>query len=214
MSVRSVRRTRPSVRACATTNLRRSEAMPRRRWSGCTTRSSNQADLPQRRLDALERLRAHVELVAGRGAELAAENLHARVDAVELALQRLDQQVPDLGIGGEILADLLDQLADLLALDGDRQRQVELLDPPVARGVAHGAERAVGHEMQRPVVVAQRHAAQRDALDRALAVAAGLDVLADAERVLGQVEHARDHVAHQRLRAEAEGDADNTSTGE
>ena len=120
----------------------------------------------------------------------------------------------DLGVGHHLLADLLDQLADLLAVDVDRQRQVELLDHPVARGVAHRAERAVGHEVQRAVVVAQRHGAQRDALDRALGVAAALDVLADAERVLGEVEDAGDHVAHQRLGAEAERDADHAGAGE
>ena len=50
-------------------------------------------------------------------------------------------------------------------------------------------------------------------LHRAL-VAAALDVLADAERVVQHVEDARQHVLHQRLRAEADGDAEDAGAGD
>ena len=62
-------------------------------------------------------------------------------------------------------------------------------------------------------MVAQLDRAQREALDRAL-VAAADDVLADPERVVEQVEDARDHVLDQRLRAEADGDADHAGAGD
>src|SRR5262245_18368482 len=98
-------------------------------------------DRLQRGFVALVSLSANVELVAGRGAELATEDLHARVDAVQLALERLDEEVADLLVFHQLLADLLDQLAHLLAVDVARQRQVEFLDHPVARGLHHGADR-------------------------------------------------------------------------
>src|SRR5690606_39321014 len=52
-----------------------------------------------------------------------------------------------------------------------------------------------------------------DALDHAL-VAAGLDVFADAEGVVREIEDARDDIAHQCLRAEAEGEAEDSGAGE
>ena len=62
-------------------------------------------------------------------------------------------------------------------------------------------------------MVAQLDRAQAEGLDRAL-VAAALDVLADPEGVVEQVEHAADDVLDQRLRAEADGDADDAGAGD
>jgi len=64
-----------------------------------------------------------------------------------------------------------------------------------------------GHGVERPVMMAQLHRAQAEALDDA-AIGAALDVFADPEGVVEQIEDAADHVAHQGLRAEADGDAD------
>ena len=69
------------------------------------------------------------------------------------------------------------------------------------------------HGVERPAVVAQLDRAQAEGFDRAL-VAAALDVLADAEGVVEQVEHAADDVLDQRLRAEADGDADHAGAGD
>ena len=62
-------------------------------------------------------------------------------------------------------------------------------------------------------MVPELHRAQAEAFDRAL-VGAALDVLADAESIVEQVEDAGDHVLDQRLRAEADGDADDAGAGD
>ncbi len=62
-------------------------------------------------------------------------------------------------------------------------------------------------------MVPQLDRAQAEGLDGAL-VAAALDVLADPERVVEQVEHAADDVLDQRLCAESDGDADDPRTGD
>ena len=62
-------------------------------------------------------------------------------------------------------------------------------------------------------MVAQRERADRDPLHGALD-RAHVDVFAAAERVVEQEEHARDDVAHQRLGAEPQGEADDASAGE
>src|SRR5262249_57082411 len=66
--------------------------------------------------DPSERRRAHVELAAGGGHELAAEYFDARIDLVELSLQRLSDQRAELRIERQILADALDHLADFFAI--------------------------------------------------------------------------------------------------
>ena len=119
----------------------------------------------------------------------------------------------ELGIGRELLADLLDDLLHLVEVGvvGDAER--ELVDHPVAAHVLHRAQRAERHGVEVAAMVAQLDRAQREALDRAL-VAAADDVLADPEGVVEQVEHARDDVLDQRLRAEADGDADHAGAGD
>ena len=62
-------------------------------------------------------------------------------------------------------------------------------------------------------VVAQLDRTQAERFHRPLVVAA-LDVLADAEGIVDQEEHAADDVAHQGLRAEADGDADDPGAGD
>ena len=94
---------------------------------------------------------------------------------------------------------------------GDADRQ--FVDHPVAAHVLHRAELAERHGEERPAVVAQLHRAQAEDFDRAL-VAAALDVFADAERVVEQIEDAADDVLDQRLRAEADGDADDARAGD
>ena len=62
-------------------------------------------------------------------------------------------------------------------------------------------------------MVAQPHRADRDVFHRAFDVAE-VDVLADPERVVDQEEHARDDIAHQGLRAEADRQADHAGAGD
>ena len=99
----------------------------------------------------------------------------------------------ELGIGGQLLADLFDQLLRLVEVGvvGDADRH--LVDDPVAAHVLHRAELAEGHGVERPAMVPQLHRAEAEGLDRAL-VAAALDVLADPEGVVEQVEDAADDV--------------------
>src|SRR5262249_54429376 len=112
------------------------------------------------------------------------------------------------------VAVLLAQAAVALARDIDRQGDLELVDDPVARIVAYAAERAVGHVVERTVLVAERDGAEGDLLDRALGVAARLDIVADAEDVLDEIAGAAEEVFHQRLCTETDGDADDAGRGE
>ena len=133
------------------------------------------------------------------------------VDA--LHLEGLDGARLELRVLGKLLADLLDQLAGQLHVGIVGDRHDDLFHDPVAAHVLHGAEIAERHREHRAAVVAQPDRAQAERLHRAL-VAAALDVLADAERVVQHVEDARQHVLHQRLRAEADGDAEDAGAGD
>src|SRR6516165_8284025 len=73
--------------------------------------------LHERGFELFERRSAHVELAAGGGHELAAEYFDARVDTVELSLQRLANQLAELRIERHVLADALDHLANFFAVD-------------------------------------------------------------------------------------------------
>jgi len=89
--------------------------------------------------------------------------------------------------------------ADFFAVDRKRKRQVELVDHPVSGIVAHGAKQTVGHEGQRTVVVAQSHGSKRNMFHGAFGARPAFDVFANAEYVLDQEKHARDHISHQSL---------------
>ena len=93
-----------------------------------------------------------------------------------------------LRIGRQLLADLLHDLLQQGEIRVVGNRQLQLVDDPVAAHVLHRAQRAEGYGVEVAAVVAQLDRAQ--ALDRAL-VAAADDVLADPERVVEQVEDPR-----------------------
>ena len=118
-----------------------------------------------------------------------------------------------LGVGRELLADLLDDLLQQVEVGVVGDGELQLVDHPVAAHVLHRTERAERHGVEIAAVVAQLDRAQGEALDRAL-VAAADDVLADPERVVEQVEDPRDHVLDQGLRAEADRDADDAGAGD
>jgi hypothetical protein len=120
-----------------------------------------------------------------------------------LHLHRLQNIGCKLGILGEFESDLLDQLPRLveIAVIGDADGQ--LVDDPIPAHVLDGAQPSERYGIERPAMMAQLDRAQAEGFDGPL-VAAALDVLADAERIVEQVEHAADHVAHDSLGAEAD----------
>lgn len=87
------------------------------------------------------------------------------------------------------------------------------VDDPVAAHVLHGAERAKRHGEDGAAVVAQPDGADAEGFDRAH-IAAALDVLADPEGIAHHVEDTADDVLDQRLRAEADGDAEDAGAGD
>ena len=102
-------------------------------------------------------------------------------------------------------ADLLGRLAQLLDVGVAGEAQIELHRDPVAAEVGDLAELAERDGVDLAVLVAQLDRAQGEALDGALGLAA-VDVFADAEGIVGQVEDARHDVPHQRLAAERDGE--------
>jgi hypothetical protein len=82
---------------------------------------------------------------------------------------------------------------------------------PVAALVLHGPQQAERHGVERAALMPQLDRADAETFDGALVVAA-LDVLADAERIVEQVEHAGDDVADKILRAKPDGDAEDAET--
>ena len=111
------------------------------------------------------------------------------------------------------LLDLLDHLLHQVEVGivGDADR--DLVDDPVAAEVLHRPQHPERHGVYGPAVVAQPDRAQGEALDGTAIVAAD-DVLADPERVVEQVEHPRDDVLDQCLRAETDSDADHAGAGD
>ncbi len=100
-----------------------------------------------------------------------------------------------------------------LRLDGLDEVVLDLLDlqhlpAGLLQQLAHLIEVGVeGNRVQRPPVVPQLQRAHRDFLDPPLGLA-HVDIFAQAERILDQEEEARDHVAHQCLAAEDDGEHD------
>ena len=80
--------------------------------------------------------------------------------------------------------------------------------------VADAPDLAVGDVPDGAVDRAQPRRAQGDRLDRARGLVVEVDDVADAELVLDQDEDAGQEVAHQRLRAEAERDAEDAGAGQ
>ena len=134
-----------------------------------------------------------------------------RVDA--LHLQRLDDERREFGVLSQFQPYLLDQFSGTLdiAVIGDADRQ--LVDDPVAALVLDGAQQAERHGVDRTAVMPQPDRAKAEGFDGALVVAA-LDVLADPEGVVEEIEHAGDDVANERLGAEADRDAEDAQTGD
>src|SRR5215472_415149 len=167
----------------------------------------------KRTLDPPVGLSADLELLARRCLHFAAEYLDPGVDAVELCLERHIDDLGELGIRDHLEPNLLDQFANALAVDSYRQWNFEFVDDPVARVVADAAKRAIGDEMQRSVLMAQRHGAERDSLYVTLCVAA-FDVIANAEHILDQIAGATKEIAHQGLSAKADRNAHYAGAGE
>ena len=119
----------------------------------------------------------------------------------------------DLGVVEQLLADALDGLAHRFDVRGGLEVKVELHHRPVAAKIGDRLDLPERDRVHLTVLVAQPHRAQRHSLDGA-AQPAGVDILADPKRVLHQKEDARDHIAHQALRAKADRDADDTEPGE
>src|ERR1700731_1229336 len=118
-------------------------------------------------------------------------------------LQWLEDQRRELFVLLQIQSDLLDQLAGAvdIAVIGDADHQ--LVDDPVAALVLYGSQQAERNRVDRAALMPQPDRAKAEGFDGALVVAA-LDVLAYPEGVVEEVEHAGDHVANERLRAEAD----------
>ena len=111
-------------------------------------------------------------------------------------------------------ADLLHRLAQQLDVGVVREGEVELHRRPVAAEIGDVGELAERHDVELAVLVAQLQIERtREALDRALDLAA-VDILADAEGILGEEEDARHDVAHQRLAAERHGEAEHRGAGD
>ena len=130
-----------------------------------------------------------------------------------LHLQRLQELVLDLRILHHLLADLLGRLAQLLEVGVAGEAQVEFHRRPVAAEIGDLAELAERDGVDLAVLVAQPDGAQGEAFDRALGLAA-IDVFADPEGIVGQVEDARHDVAHQRLAAERDREAEDRGAGD
>jgi hypothetical protein len=107
------------------------------------------------RLDPPVGLIADLELLARRCLHLAAEHLDPWVDAVELGLERLIDDLSELRVVQHFEPDLLHQFSDALAVDGHRQRDLELVDDPV-RELLRTLPRVLKAEIM-PVLMAQRH---------------------------------------------------------
>ncbi len=120
---------------------------------------------------------------------------------------------PEFGVVKQGEPDLFDRLARLLDVGRVVEPDVELDRRPVAAGIGQLLDLAEGDGVDLSALVAQLHRAQRNLLDRALQPP-GVDIFADAEGVLEHEEDAGDDVAHQRLRTEGDGEAEDAEAGE
>src|SRR4029079_3670562 len=93
------------------------------------------------------------------------------------------------------------------------ETHVELHSRPVPAEIGDLSELPEGNRVGLSPLVAQLDGAQREALHRSLGFAA-VDIFADPEGVLGEVEDARYDVAHKRLAAERHREAEDGSAGD
>jgi predicted phage terminase large subunit-like protein len=159
-------------------------------------------------------LAADHELFAWHGHHLRPDRHRVIAELVDaLHLQGLDDQRRKFRVLLQLQPDLLDQLPRLfeVAVIGDADR--DLVDDPVAAHVFDRAQQVERHGEDRAAVMPQPDRADTEPLHGAL-VAAGLDVFADPERVVDQIEHAGDDVAGEGLRTETDRDADDPRTGD
>jgi hypothetical protein len=157
---------------------------------------------------ATQRLRLQIGRARWRRGEFAADD-EGRLQYVDdtLHLERLHEFAADLGVVEQLLADALDGLAHRLDVGRRLQVQVEFHDGPVAAIIGDRLDLPKRDRVHPPVLVTQPHRPLRHSLDGA-AQPAGVDILTNPEGVLHQKEDARDHIAHQALRAKADSDAD------
>ena len=130
-----------------------------------------------------------------------------------LHLERLDDVRRELRVRLQLLADLLDDPLRLVEIGIVGDADAQLVDHPVTAHVLHRAEFPEWHRVEIAAVVPELDRAQRERFDGPF-VAAADDVLADPEGVVEQVEHARDDVLDQGLRAEADRHPDHASTSD
>src|ERR687893_111014 len=139
-------------------------------------------------LDQCQGPAANDELLAGLGRHLEADLDTVIAELLDaLHLERLDDMGCELGILRQVLADLLDQLLRLVEVGVVGHADGQLVDDPVAAHVLHRPELPVRDGEDRTAMVPQLHRAEAELLHGAL-VAAALDVLADPEGVVEQVE--------------------------
>ncbi len=142
--------------------------------------------------------------VAGLGHHLGLQ-LHRVVAELgdALQLQRLQDLGSQLRVLRQGLADALHDFANAIEVGLVGHVDADLVHHPVAALVLDGAEDAERHGVERSALMPQLDGPQAEGLDRAL-VGAALDILADPEGVVDEVEDARDDVLHERLGAEAD----------
>ena len=160
--------------------------------ASCTVGKANLTPLASKAFLILARaVSPDDEILAGQSHHLHADldrEIAERVDA--LHFQRLEDQRLEFRLLGQLQPDLLDQLSGLvdIAVIGDADG--ELVDDPVAALVLHGAQQAERHRVDRTALMPQPDRADAKAFDRAFVIAA-LDVFADPEGIVEQVEACR-----------------------
>ena len=116
-------------------------------------------------------------------------------------------------VGRNLLADLLEDLADLFDIGVESDAKRQFLDHPVAAEILDLADLAIGNRRQGTALMAQGNRPNRDFLDGPLG-AGRLDIFAEAEGIVDQEEQAGHHIFHQRLRAEADGEPKDAQAGD
>ncbi len=172
------------------------------------------AVLVERSLDTAINLLSERELLAGLGHEFPA---HHDADVVDfqhaLALEGLHHISGVFGDLHQFRADFLEDFFDLVDVGVEGDREAQLHDHPVARIVGDLRDFAIGDGVHGAAVMAKLQGADRgffDGADRALDV----NIFALSERIVDQEEGAGDHVGHQLLRAETDGEANDAGACE
>src|SRR6516165_200227 len=171
------------------------------------------AVLVERLLDHRVSLAANDELLARHGHHLRPDRDREIAELVDpLHLQGLKDQRRELRILLQVEPDLLDQLPRLFKVAVIGDTDCDLVDDPVAAHVLDRAQEVERHREDRAAVVPQPDGTNAEAFDGAL-ITAGLDVFADPESIVHQIEHAGDNIAGEGLRAEPDRDTDDARTG-